>query len=322
MSVNLNKQGEQGHKVSLQKEELKKGGKISLKKEALPKTDGTVDFGPDGVSGSVGGGIQNTSAGSAGGDRNKRLLLWIGLPIAAAVVLLLAGLSARNSSTKAGSEIPSVAINDSTESKAGKNQWNGNEKSEIDDDDNMTENFQNQEEAEANDETADEEPSAAAADSNQRADDASIHNYEIIVADVTWSEAFADCVARGGYLCRINSAEENEKIKELLNKQNAKKVVYLGGMREENSKEYHWVDENKEPYDDVINDGEYKQFWYDGEPSYVDHVADQEITEKYMAFIYPDSTKKWVWNDVSDDVLSLAPKYYSGKLSYICEYEK
>lgn len=32
------------------------------------------------------------------------------------------------------------------------------------------------------------------------------------------------------------------------------------------------------------------------------------------------SSGQWVWNDVPDDILSVA-SFYSGKIGYICEYE-
>lgn len=152
-------------------------------------------------------------------------------------------------------------------------------------------------------------------------DDEALHDYEIITADVTWKEAFDDCVRRGGYLCRINSEEENEKIKELLNEKNVRGVVYTGGIREENSNEYHWIDRDGNPFDEVINSDKNMKYWFDGEPSFSDTVDGKEIPECYMAVIYPGAVDDWVWNDVSNDVLSLAPNYYTGRLSYICEYE-
>lgn len=300
MSVNLNKERKQSYKVSLQKEDLKKETKVNQSIEAV----------------------------SAGEERKKWTLLWIGLPIAAVVMILIAGFTIAGNSTKKDDGISVSAINE--EVKVGEDNSNEISQSREENDlQNLAEDPRNIEESKIDNEDSNidsnedsnEEASTDAINSNQRVDDASIHNYEVIVADVTWSEAFAECIARGGYLCRINSAEENERIKELLNEQNVRGVVYLGGMRDKDSDEYHWIDANMEPFDEVINDGGYIQFWYDGEPSYVDYVDDKEIIEEYMVLIYRRSTKEWFWNDACDDILSLAPDYYSGKLSYICEYE-
>lgn len=292
MSVNLNKQSKQIHKVSLQKEDLKKETKVK----------------------------QSTEAGAAREERKKGLLLWIGLPIAAAIVVLIAGRLVKGYSTKIDNEISVSSMNEET--LTGEDDLDEIAQSEKSNGlQNLTEDSRNKEEAETDNEAGDKEDTMTVKNPSQRVDDASIHNYEVIVADVTWSEAFAECIARGGYLCRINSVEENERIKEILNNQNIRGVVYLGGMRGEDSNEYHWIDDNMDSFDEVINDGEYTQFWYDGEPSYVDYVDDKEIIEKYMVLIYLSSTKEWVWNDVCDDVFSLSPDFYSGKLSYICEYE-
>lgn len=291
MSVNLNKPSKQGHKVSLRKEET--GREIVNLEEEVQK-------------------------------RKKQMLFWIGIP--AAVILLIAGIGLRNSDSKGDDEfldeMPSMAVNNAEENADAETDANELVISQEDKStEGLTEEGKNQKEAETETEVSDGESAVIEAD--ERLDDASIHKYEVIVADVTWSEAFADCISRGGYLCRINSAEENEKIKELLDTQKDKGVyiAYLGGMRDEKSEEYHWIDCDKNPYDDVINNGEYTSFWYVGEPSYTDNVNDKEIVEKYMAFIYPGATKEWCWNDVNDDVLSLAQDYYSGRISYICEYE-
>lgn len=292
MSVNLNKERKQNHKVSLQKEDLKKETKDNQSIEAV----------------------------GDGEERKKWTLLWIGLPVVAAIMILIVVFTLGSNSLKKDNGISESAINE--EVKTSEDDLNEIVQSqEENDSQNFAEDSRNMEEVKMDDEDGNKETSMTAVNFNQRVDDASIHNYEVIVADVTWSEAFDDCIARGGYLCRINSEEENERIKELLNSQNIRGNVYLGGMRDEDSDEYHWIDDNMEPYDEVINDGDYTQFWYDGEPSYADYVDGKEFIEKYMALIYVGSTRGWVWNDVCDDVLSLAPGFYSGKLSYICEYE-
>lgn len=289
MSVNLKKPSKQEHKVSLRKDEPK--NEIVSPTEDVQK-------------------------------RNKQLLFRIGIPVA--VLLLITGIVLRNSATGENKEVlnetTEVAENNSMENVAAETDA---DEITISEKDNSTEEFtedsRNQEETE----DGDEETAISVIGESKRMDDTSIHNYELIVADVTWSEAFEDCISRGGYLCRINSAEENEKIKELLDEQKKEEIyiAYLGGMRDENSEEYHWVDCEKNPYDDIANKEEYISFWYAGEPSYTDYVNDKEIVEKYMAFIYPGATKEWCWNDVNDNVLSLAPDYYSGRISYICEYE-
>ena len=290
MSVNLNKPDKQRHKVSLRKEELNK--------EAAGLEEGVQ-------------------------KRKKPLPLLIGIA-AAALLLLIEGIGVRNSASKedeVSGEMSAMAVDHSAESADAEADVNelvisGKDTST----EGVIEDFQNQNDAEAE---MDSDGELAVAEAGERLDDSSIHEYELIIADVTWSEAFADCISRGGYLCRINSAEENEKIKVLLDdeKNEGIYIAYLGGMRDDDSEEYHWVDCNKKPYDDVINEEEYTSFWYAGEPSYTDNVNDREIVEKYMAFIYPGATKEWCWNDVNDDVLSLAQDYYSGRISYICEYE-
>ncbi len=333
MGVNLNKQG---HNVSLKKESLNKGTKISLQKEEVSGVAGSVDFGSAGAAGSVQGEAQAEK-------ESKKQWLWIP---AAVVGILIAAFVIGSGIAKIKDENSIMVSNDSVDKKTDESVRNGtdeNDKSETDesvkigtDGNDMAEmdgtgktETDLQEAAEPEQDNTMENGSEAGEGESvmtdvipgMSADDEAIHNYEVIVADVTWSEAFEDCISRGGYLCRINSDEENEIIKELLMNQKVKGVVYLGGMREDNSTEYHWVDHNMEPFDDVINEGDYLRYWYDGEPSYADDVDGIEITEKYMALIYRSATKEWVWNDINDDVLSLSPDYYSGKLAYICEYE-
>ena len=60
----------------------------------------------------------------------------------------------------------------------------------------------------------------------------SIHTYELIVADVTWTEAYYDCIMRGGYLARINSEKEFQVIREQIASEGKRDIKFwLGGTR-------------------------------------------------------------------------------------------
>ena len=271
--------------------------------------------------------INNSSAYNPkanGFENRKKSLLWICIPIATVLLIaFLAVLIFKSSGKKDDNitaEYDSTIINNGAGDVEKDNTDAGTEAYEIDKgmDDNNQDTFSEQltEESEINEIQAN-------TDTNEviHADNKSIHDYEVITADITWEEAFEDCIRRGGYLCRINTEEENEKIKQMLDENNIKGVVFLGGLRTPDSHDYHWIDSNREAFDETINSDDNMKYWLDGEPSFSDHVDDEEISECYMSIIYPGSLKDWVWNDVSNDVLSLAPDYYTGRLSYICEYE-
>lgn len=143
-----------------------------------------------------------------------------------------------------------------------------------------------------------------------------IGRYEVIVSNLSWSEAFDDCLKRGGKLCTVDSAEENDAVISALRQADFHGTVYLGGMRNADSKEYHWVDEDKQMLEEVINGDGYKNFWFRGEPSYTDGAGREE---RYMTILY-NKESGWVWNDVCENIVALSPGYYSGRVAYICEY--
>lgn len=148
-----------------------------------------------------------------------------------------------------------------------------------------------------------------------------IHRYEIFTEDITWTEAYEKCRQMGGYLARIDTEEENDHICALLNSKGVNGIAYIGGRRDPDSMEYYWVGNDGELYDYDISYGEFYKFWLDDEPSYKDEVDGKTVDECYMSMLYKKNEGKWYWNDISNDVRALAPKYYTGKISYICEYE-
>ena len=148
-----------------------------------------------------------------------------------------------------------------------------------------------------------------------------IHYYEVYMEDITWTEAYDRCRQNGGYLARIDSEEEYQVICDLLNREGTTGIAYIGGMRDSDSDEYRWINDDGAFYDYDVSRDEYAQYWLEGEPSYRDEVDGEEIEERYMSMLYRKAEGRWYWNDIADDVLSIAPNYYTGNISYICEYE-
>ncbi|MRM87789.1 C-type lectin domain-containing protein [Faecalicatena contorta] len=156
-------------------------------------------------------------------------------------------------------------------------------------------------------------------DASAPADDAAIHRYEYIKSDCTWTEAFQDCLNRGGYLARINSSEEYEYIRKEISRAGMTNIFFrIGGRRDDNSKDYYWVNENNKLFGEKLNseDSWCSDEWKNGEPSF----QDGSLEEQYMDLFFYDGEKRFVWNDVPDDMLA-AESSYTGFLGYICEYE-
>ncbi|MBR1692259.1 MAG: C-type lectin domain-containing protein, partial [Lachnospiraceae bacterium] len=150
--------------------------------------------------------------------------------------------------------------------------------------------------------------------------DEGVNTYELIVADVTWTEAFNDCLDRGGHLVRITTNEEYQAILRQIyqeGKQNIK--FYLAGTRDQDGVTYHWVYEDGSYSEESINySSKYKDCWLENEPSFYDEATQSE--ENRMNMFYMKKTDKWVWNDVPDDILEVVEDY-AGTIGYICEYE-
>lgn len=138
--------------------------------------------------------------------------------------------------------------------------------------------------------------------------------YQLIQADVTWEEAFSDCISRGGALAQINSEEEFQKVTALIEEQDMQHIhFYLGGRRDIDSQGYYWADAANRLEGELLNpEGESWAaiHWMEHEPSF---LSDGD-TECYMNLIY--YKERWVLNDVPSDIT----QYYPGKTGYICEF--
>ena len=127
--------------------------------------------------------------------------------------------------------------------------------------------------------------------------------YEAFLADVSWSEAQRQCLARGGHLAVIDSEEEFRAVTDLAAEAGISRL-WLGCRRINN--QLVWEHECQSPY---LN-------WAPGEPSYFD-VYDS-VPEDYIMAWYMNGV--WSCNDSRDDPVSDYPSIYSGIIGYVCEY--
>lgn len=164
---------------------------------------------------------------------------------------------------------------------------------------------------------------AAVAEDTAVVEDTAIHIYELIVEDVTWTEAYYDCINRGGHLVRINTEEEFNVIADQIRAEDRTNITFwISANRLSGSSEYHWLREDGTYTEEVLNsDPRYASFWLDGEPSFTG--ADDNgnvLDESCVDMFYRSSEDRFYWNDAPDDIISAAG-YYAGRVGYICEYD-
>ncbi len=125
------------------------------------------------------------------------------------------------------------------------------------------------------------------------------HTYQFIDEDTTWEEARKMCIARGGHLATVTSAEEQKYLEGLFNNINGSERgpwfgAYSDGAYGGDKNDWCWVTGEKWNYTN----------WADGEPS------NAEGTEWFNHFWYDMK-----WNDITNDDNRDSQK------GYICEYD-
>lgn len=202
------------------------------------------------------------------------------------------------------------------------------EQEESDDDINQTVSSDNEERTAVNRENKETEyeQTQEEQEGSVAYDEIGIHVYELIVDDVTWTEAYENCLRMGGHLVRINSdSEYNAILQQIQNEDKANIKFWIGGYRGI-GRDYRWVyNDNYDTKDEILvgdiiinEDSMYAGYWLDGEPSFYDEMTETE--ENRMNMFYMKDLGKWVWNDVTDDLLEVA-SFYAGTVGYICEFE-
>ena len=128
------------------------------------------------------------------------------------------------------------------------------------------------------------------------------HRYELIIEDISWTDAQKKCAAKGGHLAVPNDADEFNKLVDLAESEGVT-MLWIGGHRE-NGKMI-WDDGSTAPYEQ----------WAKGEPSYVD--SSDGAAEDYVLLW---NNRGWYYNDSRNDPCAEFPQWYGGMMAYICEY--
>ena len=135
--------------------------------------------------------------------------------------------------------------------------------------------------------------------------------YEVVQADVSWTEANRAAMEAGGHLVTITSQSEMDEVTKLCE---AKKIrfVWMGGYTSimGNASFGHWI--TGEPFDFT--------FWYPGEPSRQDRNDDVE--EMYLMLWDPADDGRWSWNDQRENVFDTKLSYFPGNVGYVIEWEE
>ena len=150
-----------------------------------------------------------------------------------------------------------------------------------------------------------------------------IGEYDFCIEDCTWEEAFARAQEKGGQLVRIDSLREWKYLQKEADELGYRDVLFLlGGRRDVNGAgnlwmEYHWADEQNQLVDEALNgeDSWANKIWMEGEPSF----SYNEYQEAFLSMQYREAENCWVWNDIVNNELEVAPGM-SGRIGYIVEY--
>ena len=127
------------------------------------------------------------------------------------------------------------------------------------------------------------------------------HGYELVVADVSWTEAAQRCQEMGGRLVTINDEEEFNTVIALAEEQGVPRL---------------WIGCHRVNGQLVWEDGTTGyEAWAKGEPTYVD-INDQ-VAEDYVMLW---DNNGWGYNDNRNDPIADYPQWYSGTVGFVCEY--
>ncbi|SEF47154.1 Mg-chelatase subunit ChlD [Eubacterium ruminantium] len=133
--------------------------------------------------------------------------------------------------------------------------------------------------------------------------------YEIVQADISWTEANKAAIRKGGHLITISSQDEMDMAVKMAEEKGLE-FVWMGGYTSvRNGAAYgHWI---------TGEDFYGFQAWYPGEPSRTDKDGADEMY--LMLWKIGD---EWSWNDQRNDpIKDTGLQYFKSKTGYIIEYD-
>ncbi|WP_049962177.1 VWA domain-containing protein [Oribacterium sp. FC2011] len=134
--------------------------------------------------------------------------------------------------------------------------------------------------------------------------------YEVVLQDISWADANAAAIRKGGHLVTITSQDEMNQVSALCENAGIK-YCWMGGytMLDSSGCYGHWI---------TGEDFNQYQAWYPGEPSRNDLDGTEE---KYLMLWNIKGV--WSWNDERiHPAGDLDLQYYRGKTGYVIEYEQ
>lgn len=131
--------------------------------------------------------------------------------------------------------------------------------------------------------------------------------YELVLADVSWSRARDLAEEKGGHLATVRNAEQLRQITDLAASKGAR-FVWLGAYRDDNG-QFRFVT------------GELMDFarWDANEPS---GTGSSGNSEDYVLLWDRANNGVWSYNDTVDDPVSLLPRTYRGCTAYVIQYDR
>lgn len=145
------------------------------------------------------------------------------------------------------------------------------------------------------------------------------HKYEIFIENLSWDEAKNSCIEKGGYLAVINSEEESRRLRDYIVKSNlTEHALYIG------CKNIYWSLKNGTNQEYTSGNIFINSLNYD----YMDITGgNPKSDEMDYGMVYIRNDGQSLNNNLMDIFLGPAnlaeynPKM-SGKIGYICEYDK
>ena len=138
-------------------------------------------------------------------------------------------------------------------------------------------------------------------------------------ADASWTKTYERSQKEGWWnLATFSTKEELDYVTtRLLDLFDRDYVFYVGGRREQDSKEYYWIDQDNQSTAVALNspDSWLADCWEPGEPSFTGENGEEETV---LCLIYNESLGKWMLADIPDNFLNVYPEY-RGKAGYIVE---